>query len=330
MRTRVVVVALCGVGLLVLGLLSAGLLARAQADDPQAMLETVHRGLQDRDQRLQWLSLRARSEVVMRDPEFEAWRAERLTAHFGTEHAPRPAETWSLYVLKRMPGALYYAETPALLPDEEAPAEPFLEVAAYEGRYVRVSRPPLHERASVLVNVGAVEELQFNPAVLDFLLLGSDGEGWAEVTRAPGWRWLGVHPCEGTQCHVLGTGTSEESSRDAIWVDAARGFAVVRRVLRYEDGELSLHRVAESWQQLDDRLWLPTTVVEYDYSSSTRRDADGACFGKHLVRTKTVFEVEYADAHQLQAQDFQVVVPEGAFVYDATKDEWTLETGGER
>lgn len=303
-----------------------GLPVEVRADDGSVMIDTIRRGLEVREQTLDRLFVLLSSRTTT-DAEYADWFAEQWLTHVGFAIEPAPRESFSRYELRKTDQAWYYSETWGLERDD-AVAEPLLEVSVDGGQYVRLHRPMGNENGRVTGEKGPAEDVRFEPPVMGFLLLRDGTTPWSAAMAEIGWRWLGTEECGGHLCHVLGSEPQDdEEGALRVWIDPECGFAVTRATLYWpgDPSEVRMDTLVTRFEQDAEGIWLPRSVVVREYS----REAGEESFGKHVMIRETVFEAAYRDSSEvLDDAAFEIALPDGTPLYDATTGEVTLVGAG--
>jgi hypothetical protein len=67
---------------------------------------------------------------------------------------------------------------------------------------------------------------------------------------------------EGHPCHVV-----EWPGRDVVWIDAAAGFSVRRRIVRHPSGAVATEYTASGYQEMKPGLWVPLRIDSLLYNA---------------------------------------------------------------
>jgi hypothetical protein len=121
------------------------------------------------------------------------------------------------------------------------------------------------------------------------------------------------------ECHIV-----DVEGRDRLWIDVNCGFALLKRVTRYQStGDLRRELLTDGWTEVTPGLWLPSQIeVNYYCSPADHPDKAGT------ISSKISIQITYL-THELSDDMFRVDFPDGTVVTDVRYGTRYVQGGGE-
>jgi len=144
-------------------------------------------------------------------------------------------------------------------------------------------------------------------AVSEVDLRGKDHAFLPSSIKRPETRLVpGIETVNGYECHVV-----EVPGIDRLWIDVSKGYALVKRELRFAaGGPLRRATVANGWVEATKGVWLPKRIVREFYCG-----LDHPRGHWNTVATRVTLDAEY-ESKPLADDAFTITFPPGTYVGD--------------